>query len=86
MAGIPGGLGGGRLSGASGCRRAGGSDCEVGLVPDGWWSVPEEVYSNVTAWLGEHIRRECEMEAQGAVAVGEVSEPERTLRLVLPAS
>lgn len=55
-------------------------------VEDGWWSVPEEVYSNVTAWLGEHIRRECEMEAQGSVVVGEVQEPERTLRLVLPAS
>jgi hypothetical protein len=54
-------------------------------VEDGWWSVPDDVYSNVTAWLGEHIRRECEMEAQGG-DVGEVHEPERTLRLVIPAS
>lgn len=53
-------------------------------VDDGWWSVPEEVYPNVTAWLGEHIRRECEVEAEAAT--GTPSEPERTLRLVIPAS
>jgi hypothetical protein len=53
-------------------------------VDDGWWAVPEEVYPNVTAWLGEHIRRECEIEAEGQA--GTVQEPERTLRLVIPAS
>lgn len=52
-------------------------------VEEGWWSVPEDVYPAVTGWLGEHIRRECELEARAEV--GEVKEPERTLRLVIPA-
>jgi len=53
-------------------------------IEEGWWGVPEELYPRVTAWLGEQIRRECELEAQAAG--GSVKEPERTLRLVLPAS
>ena len=56
------------------------------LVDEGWWSVPEEVYPNVTAWLGEHIRRECELEADTDLARGNIEEPERTLRLVIPAA
>ncbi len=55
-------------------------------VEDGWWSVPEEVYPHVTAWLGEHIRRECELEARAVADTEEVTEPERTLRLLIPAS
>ncbi|MEQ1568741.1 MAG: hypothetical protein ABMA64_24090 [Myxococcota bacterium] len=54
-------------------------------VDEGWWAVPEEVYPHVTAWLGEHIRRECEAEADG-VDADRVKEPERTLRLVIPAA
>jgi hypothetical protein len=53
-------------------------------IDEGWWHVPEERYARVTAWLGEQIRRECEVEAQASG--GSVKEPERTLRLVLPAS
>ncbi|MBX2798881.1 MAG: hypothetical protein KTR31_14490 [Myxococcales bacterium] len=54
-------------------------------VDDGWWSVPDESYARVTAWLGEQIRRECEVEARAVAETDEVQEPERTLRLVLPA-
>ncbi|MEQ1506516.1 MAG: hypothetical protein ABMB14_30085 [Myxococcota bacterium] len=57
-------------------------------VDDGWWSVPEEVYPEVTAWLGVHIRRECEAEAEASAQSGaeQSLEPERTLRLVIPAA
>lgn len=54
------------------------------LVDDGWWSVPEDLYPKVTGWLGEQIRRECELEVQLPGAT--IQEPERTLRLVIPAS
>lgn len=56
------------------------------VVDEGWWSVPEEAYPAVTAWLGEHIRRECEQEARAVADTEEVTEPERTLRLLIPAS
>jgi hypothetical protein len=55
------------------------------MVEEGWWCVPEDVYPSVTAWLGEHIRRECELETDSAVR-DPVQEPERTLRLVIPAT
>ncbi|MEZ4241447.1 MAG: hypothetical protein R3F59_35915, partial [Myxococcota bacterium] len=54
-------------------------------VEEGWWGVPEDVYPHVTAWLGEHIRRECELETDSNVR-DPVQEPERTLRLVIPAT
>lgn len=54
------------------------------VVEDGWWSVPDELYPKVTGWLGEQIRRECELEVH--IPGNTVQEPERTLRLVIPAS
>lgn len=60
-------------------------------VEDGWWTITRGQYAHITAWLGEQIRRECEYEekrmqesGEGLVP-GEVAEPERTLRLVIPA-
>jgi hypothetical protein len=55
-------------------------------VDNGWWAVPEDLYPKVTAWLGEQIRRECELEAASAGPPDAVREPDRTLRLVFPAS
>ena len=58
------------------------------IVEDGWWRVPPQAYYPLTEWLGEHIRRECEVEANTLEPkeTGELIEPERTLRLVLPAA
>ena len=56
-------------------------------VEGGWWRVPEEAYPQITAWLGEQIRNECEIEAKALDQTSdEVQEPERTLRLVIPAA
>ena len=55
-------------------------------VEGGWWSVPDYAYPSITAWLGEQIRRECELEAQALAETDEAQEPERTLRLVIPAA
>ena len=52
-------------------------------VTDGLWEVPPEAYQAITQWLGEEIRRECELEAKADES--EKKEPERTLRLVIPA-
>ena len=52
-------------------------------VHEGFWTVPLDQYARLTNWLTEHIREECEHEAEFELD-GRVPE-ERTLRLVLPA-
>lgn len=48
-------------------------------VEDGWWSIPQEHYTQLTSWLGDHIRDEVRHESELAEP-----EPARTLELVLP--
>ena len=54
------------------------------IVQNGRWRVPDYAYADLTEWLGEQIRHECEVEAKTGDAPQEDVEPQRTMRLVLP--